>query len=131
MKCLPNTDQSNYLFSFILVRRNKNEGDTKGSTRRIKDVPDIVKQNKNESKTTFFGRLQRMTNAAIAEVKVEQEYGIELVNIDKQGNVQYAAAQKEVSERKQEYVNIYTYFLWFYIGIAFFVSFYISLILSN
>lgn len=43
-----------------------------------------------------------MANTAIAEAKVEQKYGIELVNVDKKGNAQYITAPKEVSEKKQE-----------------------------
>lgn len=87
---------------FIVVRKTKHEGDTEGSTRAIKNLPDVVKQMKNESEVRFLNRLQRMADTAIAEAKVEEKYGIELVNIDKSGNAEYVTAPKEVSEKKIE-----------------------------
>lgn len=84
------------------MKTNIIDEDIHGSSKGVKKVPSIVKQQKNESEQKFFNRLQRMVDTSIAEAKVEAKYGIELVNIDKEGNAQYVTPAKEVSERKQE-----------------------------
>jgi len=87
---------------FIIVHRDRSDGDVCGSTKAVKPMPNVVKQNIHESEDRFFNRLQKMVDTAIAEAKVEQKYDIELVNIDNKGNAQYVTAPREISEKKQE-----------------------------
>ncbi|KFM79067.1 hypothetical protein X975_13488, partial [Stegodyphus mimosarum] len=82
---------------FIIVKRDVIEDNETG----MKKVPTVIKQRASENENQFFNRLQKMTNQAIAEAKVEEKYNIKLVNIDEKGNAEYVTGEKEVSESKK------------------------------
>ncbi|XP_013778150.1 coiled-coil domain-containing protein 137-like [Limulus polyphemus] len=62
--------------NLITVTSDLMVGDVQGMKRPLKDIPQKIQQEKYESELQFIQRLHRVTEQAIAEVRIEEKYGI-------------------------------------------------------